>query len=313
MKHTERQRLLALLGAAVLAGLTLGTSFAIQGEVPTIQRLQVDLWPEYDQPRLLVIYRGELEAPPSQALRLPIPADAAIHAVAYVATDGRLMNLQWESVSAGDEQVVVLTPPTVEFQIEYYWDVLGDDPEKSFTLPVTAGSHRIASLLFQVQEPVGATGLQGDPPLQGPTVGFQGLNYYVRDAGALEPGQTARQTVRYVKASRTLSIEAVQPAPAEAAPPPASTASGGQRLERFWLPIVAAVFLVIGSVLLGFGIWRARREAMPAAVAPPTRRRTRSRPRKKPGLARFCHACGHPFEPEDRFCAQCGAERRPFQ
>jgi len=309
VKRIGWQGLLALLGAAVLGCLTLGAAFATQGEPSTIQRLQVSLWPEYDDPRLLVIYRGELASPPAQPMRLPIPADAEVHAVAYVAEDGTLVNLDWTSELEGEHRILVLTPPTQEFQVEYYWDVLGPGPEKSFTVSIAAGPQPVQALRFQVQEPVGARDLQGDPPLQGPTVGFQGLNYYIREAGPLAPGEEARQTVRYVKTDDRLSVTVVQPepTPGEAAERAESAVpSAGTR----WLYAVAVVLLVTGASLIAFGIWRSRRRVALAPAAVPQRRRTRSRGRKKAGLARFCHACGHSFQPDDRFCAHCGAERR---
>lgn len=282
---------------------------ALQAGEPVIRQLEVSLWPEYDDPRLLVIYRGELASVPTQPVRLPIPADAEVHAVAYVAEDGMLVNLDWRSEFEGERRILILSPPTTGFQVEYYWDVLGRGPEKSFTVSVDAGPQSVEALRFQVQEPVGARDLQGDPPLQGPAVGFQGLNYYVRDAGSLIPGAMAQQTVRYVKADDRLSAAVVQPAPtqdmttggASAMAPPA---------DRRWLYGVAVAFLTVGVTLAAFGIWRTRRGVVRASAAAPSRRRPRSRGRKRAELARFCHACGHSFEPDDRFCARCGAERR---
>jgi hypothetical protein len=32
-----------------------------------------------------------------------------------------------------------------------------------------------------------------------------------------------------------------------------------------------------------------------------------SEPGGKPSVSRFCTQCGHPTDPEDHFCAQCGA------
>lgn len=279
---------------------------ALQGTGPVIRQLEVSLWPEYDDPRLLVIYHGELASEVTQPVRLPIPADAEVHAVAYVADDGTLVNLEWRAETAGGERILVLSPPTQGFQVEYYWDVLGPGPEKSFTVSIAAGPQLVQALRFQAQEPVGAHDLRGDPPLQGPTVGFQGLNYYVREAGPLAPGGVAQQAVRYVKTDDRLSVTAVQPAPAQSTGAERTTAVSSMR--ALWLYPVVAVFLVTGVALITFGVRRSRRASAVAAV--PSQRRTRSRSRKQAKLARFCHACGHPFQPDDRFCAHCGAERR---
>ena len=39
-------------------------------EVPTIETLHVDLWPEYDKPDMLVIYRLELSSDVSPPIKL---------------------------------------------------------------------------------------------------------------------------------------------------------------------------------------------------------------------------------------------------
>lgn len=288
---------------------------------PEIQQLQVDLWPQYDDPRLLVIYKGDLSAPPDQPLRFPIPAGATVNAVAHLDDQGSLINESWDSQPSGDQQVITFTPATARFQLEYYIDVISAGPDRSFTVDIDMNGQAVNSLGIAVQQPAGASNLQGEPALSGPVAGFQGLSFFSRQIESVQPGQTVRQTVSYSKPDDTLTVDQIGPVASEpAGPPPADTSSGAgfatnladRSATRFWLPIGAAVVILMGLALIGVGAWRAR-QADVEVVRPSTRRRGRRtppQPAAEESLANFCHRCGASFEPDDQFCGECGAPRR---
>jgi hypothetical protein len=62
-----------LIAIALLVASVLG--FAQQPPA-VLERLEIALWPEYDDPRLLVIYRGELAQDPTGPLLFPLPRTA---------------------------------------------------------------------------------------------------------------------------------------------------------------------------------------------------------------------------------------------
>ena len=72
MQIIHRGILILLLGAAIFSA-TSGSSAA--QDAIRLQQLQVDLWAEYDQPAMLVIYQGTLAPdtplPTTLTLRLP--------------------------------------------------------------------------------------------------------------------------------------------------------------------------------------------------------------------------------------------------
>ena len=288
-----------------------------------IQQLQVDLWPQYDDPRLLVIYKGDLSTPPDRPLRFPIPAGAKVNAVAHLDDQNSLINEVWDSQPSGDQQVITFTPMTARFQLEYYIDVISAGPDRSFTVDVDVDGQTVSTLGIAVQQPAGATNLQGEPALSGPVAGFQGLSYFSRQLKNVQPGQTVRQTVTYTKPDNTLTVDQIGPAASEPAAPSSSDASSGsgfatnladRSVTRFWLPMGAAAVILVGLVLIGVGAWRARQPDADV-VRPVARRRSRrTRPQRAAaeggGLASFCHQCGAPFEPDDQFCGACGAPRR---
>ena len=89
----------------------------------TLDTFTVQLWPEFDQPAMLVIYDFTLpqniDLPVDISLR--IPADANLIAVAN-APAGNLLNVPYqEPVKEGDWQIVSLTIDTATvYHIEYY-------------------------------------------------------------------------------------------------------------------------------------------------------------------------------------------------
>lgn len=309
-----------LAGVFAFVAIVLSSATLASAQQPAgleIRQLQVDLWPQYDDPRLLVIYKGDLSVPPDQPLRFPIPAGATVNAVAHLDDQDSLINESWDSQSSGDQQVITFTPATTRFQLEYYIDVINSGPDRSFTVDVDVDGQAVNTLGIAVQQPAGATNLQGEPALSGPVAGFQGLSYFTRQFENVQPGQMVRQTVTYTKPDDTLTVDQVGPA----GPPSADASSDSgfatnladRSATRFWLPIGAAAVILVGLALIGVGAWRARQQDA-EVVRPAARRRgRRMRPQRaaeEGGLANFCHQCGARFEPQDEFCGQCGAPRR---
>ncbi len=84
--------------------------------------MSVDIWPEYDQPSILYIYRITL-APGTvlpASLSLRIPSDAQINAVAVIDPSEGLINSPYDSTTQGKWTVLKITTNTLQVQIEYY-------------------------------------------------------------------------------------------------------------------------------------------------------------------------------------------------
>ena len=126
--------LLALLWTAMMAifpfpALAQGTT---QGANLVIDSATLRIWPEYDDPGLLVILDGSFGSGfPSQAqVAFPVPANA--HGIQTTEKDqtGALLSQPWER--AGDK--VTYSLPAAGFQVEYYVDrpPSGDQRELSY-------------------------------------------------------------------------------------------------------------------------------------------------------------------------------------
>ncbi|MCJ7707189.1 MAG: hypothetical protein MUO38_06170, partial [Anaerolineales bacterium] len=124
---------LSLWPAAVAAQTT--------GNAPSIQSLQVDLWPEYDRPEVLVIYRIQLAegTPLPVTVSVPIPAGAGEpFAVAMgQGSDGRPLEATYTRQVEGDWATITLETESLRAQIEFDADLTldGEGREYAFVWP----------------------------------------------------------------------------------------------------------------------------------------------------------------------------------
>jgi len=200
--------------------LWLAAGGGVSGQAPTpIRELNIALWPEYDDPRLLVIMTGTLDAP-AGTLRLPLPPTAEPNAVAYSTDEGKLLVAEWTVEQDAQRTVLVAKLPTARFQVEYYVDAIthNDETVVQVRLPVPDAPVRMATL--QVQQPANTRGLRGIPPLTESYTGFANLTYFKRALGSLRPGDTVAQEVRYVRLAPGLSARLHESGTPAAQPPP---------------------------------------------------------------------------------------------
>ncbi len=164
-----------------------------------LERLEISLWPEYDDPRLLVIYRGELAEDPKSPLVFSIPSTAQVHAVAHVGPAGTLLADDWQLLPGDAEQLVLFTPGSRRFQLEYYDNIIGAAPERSFVFRFRSDRYEIKNLEIEVQQPLRATGFQASPALDPHGVDTRGFSYFGKKIGAVPPGTLIEQRVSYRK------------------------------------------------------------------------------------------------------------------
>jgi hypothetical protein len=106
-----------------LMGLLAPTAAQAQAGPIALDALEIDFWPEYDQPSMLVIYRLTLAAetgmPATLALRIPTSVGTPYN-VAYKDADGQLYNLTYTRDVQGDWTLITFTTITNQVQAEYY-------------------------------------------------------------------------------------------------------------------------------------------------------------------------------------------------
>lgn len=276
---------------------------------PRFDTLTIDLWPEYDRPSMLVIYKAvlspEVSLPAEITLRMPVEAGAPVvvavgpdvNSVADAVFETQVMG-EWLEVS------FIATTPVIQF--EYYDpDLIKDGATRSydFTWP---GDYGVDTLVLQAQQPLGAANMTVSP-LMGRMVQDQiGFTYDIIDVGQLEQGETFELGMSYEKDSDALSVQSLQIQPSATITPGSSNLFSLDQ-PWIWFLIALGVLLIGGG---GYWYWRTGQED-----AEPQQRRQRRSSKDGPagvpeGKTVYCHQCGKRARPGDVFCRTCGARLR---
>ncbi len=296
--------------------------FPSQAEGPTeLDSLVIKLWPEYDDPGLLVIIDGQLSTPGDE-IRLPIPAEAKLNAVATSDGSGRLLKNEWTEEKAEDgARLLVMVPENPLFRVEYYapFSIDGDKRVIEFELP--AGYLNAAQATIETLLPPGSKDIQLSPPADESDPTQKDAHIFRRTLGEIKD-QAVVQNVTYLNPSGALTVpetpatseDLLQSQPSsQNETPPAATTKSSPNLWIIALGVIAAILIVGGAI----GLWLTRDRGDEDEVAPPRRAAKRGRSSvvsaKKStsgNMDRFCRQCGEEFGEDDRFCRYCGAPRQ---
>jgi hypothetical protein len=287
---------------------------------PTLANLEIALWPEFDRPEVLVIYRGLFapETPLPVPVEIRIPASAGQPtAVAYVSEDGQRFNQNYATRAEGDQIVVSFELPTLGFQLEYYDALPADATGQREYTHTYAADYPLAALSLEYQVPPTAEGFTLDPPANSVVSEADGLTYHRVQAGPLAQGETQGRTFTYQKPDSALTFEAfVQAGTPVPGPPPAAGGGDNSTVLIFLVAFVALIGIGAGAFWLG-------RHAQPISeTAPPPAKRHKRRgsgrrlepqqpiPASGRDEALFCHQCGSQLRDDSDFCHKCGAAVR---
>ncbi len=290
----------AVVGVFAAALVTLSTQTAAQtaqaGDAEIrISQMEIDIWPEYDDPRVLVIYQGELESDvevPSEFLLL-IPRGAQIHMAGALGERGEHLHALFETRPAGDRLTEVSYQlETRKFYMEFYYDPITGDDAKEFRYPLVS-VYPTARLLVRVQQPLKASDFRTTPLSVDVLQDAGGFNDHRLIFDDVAGNDENSITVSYVKSDG-------QPSVAKAG---ASAPSGSTAMRN--ILIVGAVLLV-GAVGVGAFASSMKRKAVPveagaSRVAPDAGNAHRRQ-------QKFCRTCGVQMSKSDKFCGECGAK-----
>jgi hypothetical protein len=261
-------------------------------DAPPIQNMKVAVWPEYDDTRVFVSYRGTLApgaALPAQ-VRAIVPADADVtNTCALTPQEEHKCQLaQFASTEGGKE--VRFTIPTDTFLIELYYDAHFGGPVREFAYPVLATAP-VQRLEVEVQRPHRATDFRVEPGPFAAAEGSGGFQYSRRIYDNVQQGDRLVTQVRYTKQDTRPSVARRQPT--ESTPSSAAAVASDPTPIPMLALLAASVALVAG--LAAYWFHTARRSGAPPIPGEPN------------GTAgRYCPMCGEPAEQNHRFCAHCG-------
>jgi hypothetical protein len=299
--------IVALLAALALASL-LSAAAPAAAQTPDLSLTQatLQLWPEYDDPGLLVILAGTFSDTVTfpQAIALPLPGGAREIQATMQDTTGQLLMQPWQ-ITAGK---LTYTLPQPRFHVEYYLSrpPAGSQRELSYTFEAP---YSVQTLEVSIQRPARATAFSVTPQPEMSFTGNDGLTYYRFTRTQIAAGEKLPIVIRYTKTDQGLSAPPTQPA---ASSPSGQGAAGATSRANTWLPwlLIGVGLTALAGALVYW--WLQLRRTPPEVRASSTA--------QAPGAVRgarmadasqqaFCTRCGRQFTAEDRFCARCGAAR----
>jgi hypothetical protein len=236
-----------------------------------IQFLEIGLWPQYDDPRTLVILRGSV-AEAGLSVEIALPAETVLNAVAEPESDGSLQELATTSRSAQGVTLISFRPSGVEFQVEFYAMSTGPGPVREIALTLPPQPMDIKQLQWHIVIPPDGFDFSANPPLLASGQTTQGLPRFVGAFGPLPHSTAVTQYVRYKRLSDVPLVDQAMLSITETRPP-----------DNRWLPGAALFSLAGGLVLLVRGVILSR---------------------ERPTKARC--SCGATLRSMAQYCSQCG-------
>jgi hypothetical protein len=303
----EAQRMTRWLIAVVMLGVTFVSvprSAAAQSPI-VLAGMLVQLWPEYDQPSMLVLYDFQV-APGTQfpaTVTIRIPKEANLTAVAVHGAGDTLLNADYRA-SSGDsawQAIAIQILSSNGYRIEYVQPLERSGDQRGF-LYTWLGDYPVEDFNLSVRMPADATAVRADPALQQGEVA--GTTYWLgQDFNSLAGGTEFTFELAYSRTSES-PVELQQGLePSQ----PLDASTPGRVMISNYLPYFLGA---LGVVLIGGGafyFWQTSRRGP----------RRPSRHRSDIGLPLrraeevYCHECGTRAQPGDRFCRVCGARLRP--
>jgi hypothetical protein len=259
--------------------------------------MDIDLWPEYDDPRVLVIYSGELESDVEvpRDFVLVIPRGAQIHMAGALGERGEHLHALFEVRPRGETLTEVsYRLETRKFYMEFYYDAFAGSDAKEFRYPLVA-VHPIDKLVVKVQQPLKASDFRTTPIAVDVLRDAEGFSYHRIMFDEVAANDERSVSVSYIKSDRSPSIAKVG----------VSATPGGSSMRT--ILIVSAVLLV-GAVGLGTFASSVRGKTVSVGAGAGASQAVQGAATGRHRQHKYCRACGVPLNSGDKFCGECGAK-----
>lgn len=268
----------------------------------TFSSVTVQLWPEYDQPSMLVIVDFQTAADTSLPANLTfrIPSDANLIAVASDAGGGQFLDHPYEApVVNGEYQTFsMVAEENKPYRFEYYQPLSFDGESRIFSYLWDNG-YAVESFQYLFLEPLDVTKVTIDPNFAKQET-FNGLKYYDGAPVKLAAGEQYALNLSYTKTTDTLISQAQAVQIAE----PVNEDTPGRVSLANSLPYIIGglgIIMIAGGLMYYFQWGR-------ASSSKPRRRSHTSD--ESDATSAYCPQCGARAKPSDRFCRTCGARLR---
>jgi hypothetical protein len=298
---------LALLAAMLVVA---PSAASAQQSAPHFKRLKVSIWPEYDDPRVLVIYQGDFadEVTLPATVRYVLPQGTQVHAAAAIDPQGQYLSVV-PQIAGGDSPSATVSINQRSTQIDFYFQAATGAGQRSVAYKVRPPG-QVDSLQVEIQKPLRASNFAVSPAATVSYADGQGFQYQRYDYSNVAAGAELPFTISYEKPDAVPSVQPQQV--------PASAGLG----DQYALPLVA-----VGLVLIAGGVYFYLRGGSSRRRAQAGSGTRRNAAKRKPALAatgegtvsvrltsrsaavdegRFCTQCGSRARPDAVFCTVCG-------
>jgi hypothetical protein len=293
-----------------LFSLFFASSARAQLPATNIETLILDIWPDYDDPSVLVLMTGTLpsDTPLPATITIPLAAGAEINAVARITNDNQMLD---DIVFTAENDTLTLTTPDPRFRVEYYapYEKIGNLHTFSFDW---LADIPVEGLLAAVQQPTGAANMVVTPENANVvTDTTDGFTYYTFPPDEIPAGESFNISFNYDMPAPQLSVENLPSSSSGVTNTTNTPSTNTNSSSPSFLESVNLAYVVglIGIVLLAVVItWQvATRKTQPAASKSRKRQSKRKTSAAKPtGKAQFCHQCGSKLIGKEKFCRECG-------
>ena len=269
----------------------------------TLANVSVQLWPEYDQPSMLVITEFEVPATITLPVNLKfrIPKDANLIAVASYSADGSLADAKFEGPTEdGDWQSFSVALNSTAARFEYYQPITFNGNQRIFSY-LWDGAYAVDGFDIRVLEPLDTTLLTTSPNLAS-IEEKEGLKYFHGNPLKLASAEQFVLNLEYQKSSNALVVSALGVQPAS----PVDENTPGRVSLNNTLPYFIGgmgVIMIIGGLVYYLRSGNSR-------VKNSRRRHSANANVEESGSDLYCAQCGTRAHGGDRFCRVCGSRIR---
>lgn len=291
-KDIIRRISLLIIVTTMVFGSWLNLGLAQEGTKLKISQLKVGIWPEYDDPKVMVTYDGKFadQATFPTKVNFLIPKDAEdVHACA-IDPQGKHECQAFEKDIKGEFANISYSLPRADFSVMSYYKPFKGEADKNFGFTFRS-TYPIENLEINVQQPLKATNFKVDPASSDVRSDDKGFKYYVYTFNNVSIEKDFPFQISYTKTDPNPSVEKQQEGSAT------TPTSGGANPWIIMLTIVGATLLAVLGYWIAVG-----RQAAPARAGA---KFSSGKGMKKPGI-RFCPNCGSQVKYADNFCPDCG-------
>jgi len=285
--------------------------FPVQAQgVVGFSSVDVSIWPEYDTPAVLVIYKiafaPQTTFPAEITFRLPStvqkPSAVAVGKTPDTVSD---QGVEYKFVPGAEFATLTIKVTDPYVQMEYYDPGLAKNGDQRQYVYEWLGDFSVDNFRFELREPLKSTNLSVEPALTNTTLDSEGFQFSEWKMANLKTGQKLSFTINYRRNTDSPSTSFLQVQPSA----PLDQDVQGQSTYLSYLPWTLGG-LGVALLLVAGGFYWASSRAGHAIILRPRKRRSGADEKVGEGEQVYCSQCGKRAQPGDRFCRSCGARIR---